>query len=71
MVTVARSAPVYVDPMMLGVFIALGVFSILVGCVFALMIRIDRIADGLRRRIDGLSERTWLPHLSALREPRH
>jgi hypothetical protein len=49
----------------------LGVFSILVGCVFALMVRIDRIANGLHRRIDDLSERTWLPRLGALREPRH
>ncbi len=57
--------------MMLGVFIALGVFAILVGCVFALMFRIDRIADHLRRRIDDLSERTWLPQPGALREPRH
>ncbi len=57
--------------MMLGVYLALGVFAILVGCVFALMVRIDRITDGLHRRIDGLSERTWLPQLGALREPRH
>jgi hypothetical protein len=57
--------------MMLGVYLALGVFSILVCCVSALMVRIDRITDSLRRRIDDLSERTWLPRQGALREPRH
>jgi hypothetical protein len=57
--------------MMLGVYLALGVFSILVCCVSALMVRIDRITDSLHRRIDDLSERTWLPRQGALREPRH
>jgi hypothetical protein len=70
-VTVAGSKPIYGGRMLLGVYLALGVFTMLVGCVFALKARIDRIAYGLHRRIDDLSEQTWLPKPSALREPRH
>jgi hypothetical protein len=71
MVTVAGLERIYGGPKMFGVYLALGVFSILVGSVSALMVRIDRIADGLHRRIDDLSQRTWLLRLRALRVPRH
>lgn len=41
---------------MLGVYLAIGVFAFLVSSIFALMIRIDRIAGGLNQRIDALRD---------------
>lgn len=46
----------YVGVMMLGAYLALGVFAFLVVSVLALMIRIDRVAGGPNQRIDALRD---------------
>jgi hypothetical protein len=56
-VTVAKDEFTYAKPMVISVF-ALWVFAMLVCCVFGLMIRIDRLASRLDRRIDRMSARS-------------
>lgn len=55
-ITVSRSGMAYVGVMMLGAYLALGVFAFLVVSVLALMIRIDRVAGGPNQRIDALRD---------------